>query len=153
MVSGPLRSIGGSRARVYRALHVMGAAGVYRILVSSVVKSVSILAFMAVGALNCLANDAAQRLFEAGEHAARGGDNLQALLLYSQAARLDPSNAVYAQRRSALQKSALARPVPLTSDRAQETTESRLREEGILDTPELPTGPPPQLSPAPGRQT
>lgn len=113
-------------------------------------KCVQILALAVLGAATCLAAEAAQRLFEAGERAARAGDSLRALLLISQAAQLEPANAVYAQRRATLQKSPLARPVQLASDPAQETVESQLRAEGILNTPDLPSAPPPRLEPDPG---
>ena len=120
------------------------------LLVSRVLKAipipVAILALALFGASTGLATEA-QRYFEAGEKAARAGDNLRALLFYSQAVRLDPANAVYARRRSALQSSQLAKPVVLASDPALETIESQLRAEGILDTPDLPGEPPPRLEP------
>jgi general secretion pathway protein D len=96
-----------------------------------VLKCVQILALAVLGAATCLAAEAAQRLFEAGERAARAGDSLRALLLFSQAAQLEPANALYAQKRAALQRSPLAK----------------------LDVAELPTAPPPRLEPDPGVKT
>ena len=113
-------------------------------------KCLQILALAVMAAAPCLASDAAERLFEAGQKAARAGDSLKAYLLYSQAAKLDPSNMVYAGRRAALQSSALAKPAQLGPDPAIETIESTLRAEGIVDTPELPTAPPPRLTLKPG---
>jgi len=52
-------------------------------------------------AVLCFAEDA-KRLSEAGEKAARAGDTVQAFLLYSRAAQLDPANLNYAQREAAL---------------------------------------------------
>lgn len=98
----------------------------------------------------CLASDAAERLFDSAQKAALAGDSLKAYLLYSQAARLDPANALYAQRRAGLRNSVLSKPAQLGPDPAIETKESQLRAEGILDTPEIPTAPPPSLAIEPG---
>lgn len=116
-------------------------------------KCVQILIFAWLAAAPCLAADAALRWFQAGERAARAGDSLRALMLYAQAARLEPSNTVYAQRRAALQNSPLARPVAPVPDPAQETLESQLRSDGVLDTPDLPSAPPPNLEPDPGTKS
>ena len=59
-------------------------------------KCLQILALAAMAAATCLASDA-ERLFESAQKAARAGDSLKALLLYSQAAKLDPIVALRAE--------------------------------------------------------
>jgi general secretion pathway protein D len=79
----------------------------------------------------------ASRLYQEGEHAAKSGDSFKAYLLYSQAARLDPSNSLYQQRRAALQNTPLlngtnvmAGPA-MTKDSANETITAKLQAEGL----------------------
>lgn len=63
-------------------------------------------ALLSVVAVACLGDDFADRLFNAGQKAEKAGDVMHALLLYSQAARLDPGNAEYAMHKAALQADA-----------------------------------------------
>ncbi len=101
---------------------------------------------MAVCAAVCAGADSAARMYEAGEKAAKAGDSLKAYLLYAQAAKLDPTNTLYAQRRaaaqglaSAIQETAAGVPGPaLDADRPEAT--------------ELLAEPVPALSPTAGRQ-
>ncbi len=77
----------------------------------------------------------AARLFAAGEKAAQAGDRLQAYLLYSQAARLEPGNALYARKQAALRgAAALSRPAVLAPDPAIETVAAQLQAEGIVES-------------------
>ena len=109
-------------------------------------KYASIVAAVCVAAGICLAADAAatgrvspqaraqaQTVFQSAERAARLGDSFRAYLLYSQAARLDPSNALYGQRRAAVQSSpGLTGPRTETAqDPAIETTAAHFMAEGL----------------------
>jgi type II secretory pathway component GspD/PulD (secretin) len=108
---------------------------------------------MAVTA-TCAAEDDAAGLFAAGEKAARAGDSLQAYLLYSEAARADPGNALYARRQAALRSAAaLSRLAVIGVDPAIETVAAQLQTEGIVESRELAAEPPPALEPAPGKQS
>jgi general secretion pathway protein D len=116
-------------------------------------KSLQILCLIIAAAAICAADDAA-RLFAAGEKAGRAGDNLQAYLLYSQAARMEPGNALYARRQAELRGAAsLSRPPVLASDPAIETVASQLQAEGIVDSGVLAAEPPPILEPASGKRS
>src|SRR5580704_11227815 len=121
------------------------------------VKCIRILCLAMVAANACLASESAAYMFEAGEKAMKAGDSVQALLFYSQAAELDPTNSLYARKRAALQGSpALSRPaVPITAamDPAIETVEAQLKTEGVIENTEMAAAPPPVLAPAPGRQS
>src|ERR1700735_1164932 len=63
-------------------------------------KGLKILCLVVAVAALCGAGDDAAWLFAAGEKAGRAGDRLQAYLLYSQAARLEPGNALYARKQA-----------------------------------------------------
>ena len=92
------------------------------------VKSLQILCLVMAAAAICAADDAS-RLFAAGEKAAHAGDRLQAYLLYSQAARLEPGNALYARKQADLRGAyALSQPVVLALDPAIETVAAKLQE-------------------------
>ncbi len=119
------------------------------------VKCLRILCLLTVAAAFCLASESAAYMFEAGEKALKAGDTLQALLFYSQAAQLDPTNSLYARKRAALQAApALSRPaVTQLMDPAIETVEARLKAEGMVESVEQAAAPPPVLVPAPGRQS
>src|ERR1700676_5232575 len=102
----------------------------------------------------CAAEDDAARVFAAGERAARAGDSLQAYLLYSQAARLEPGNALYARMQAALRSAApLSRPAVLAPDPAIETVAAQLQAEGIVESGVAAAEPPPVLDPAPGKRS
>src|SRR6202035_2896807 len=79
---------------------------------------------------------------------------LQAYLLYSQAARLEPGNARYARRQAGLRGApACSRPPVLAPDPAIETVAAQLQAEGIVESGVLAAEPPPVLEPAPGKRT
>jgi general secretion pathway protein D len=102
----------------------------------------------------CAADDDAARLFAAGEKAGRAGDTLQAYLLYSQAASLEPGNVLYARRQAALRGfAALSRPPVLARDPEIETLEAKLQAEGIVESGVAAAEPPPVLEPAPGTRS
>jgi general secretion pathway protein D len=112
-----------------------------------VLKYLPIAACFVATAFVCAGADSAARMYEAGEKAARAGDSLKAYLLYAQAAKLDPGNALYTQRRAAAQGLASA---------VQETAASDPSPALDADRPEaaeLLAEPVPALSPQPGRQT
>ena len=119
------------------------------------VKCIRILCLAMVAAVACLASESAAYMFEAGEKAMKAGDSLQALLFYSRAAELEPTNSLYARKRAALQGvPALSRPaVPQPMDPAIETVEAQLKAEGMIENTELAAAPPPVLVPTPGRQS
>jgi len=121
------------------------------------VKCIRILSLALVVAVACLASESAAYMFEAGEKAMKAGDSLQALLFYSRAAELEPTNSLYAGKRAALQGiPALSRPavsVTAPMDPAIETVEAQLKAEGVIENTELAAAPPPVLAPAPGRQS
>ncbi|MDP9115212.1 MAG: type II and III secretion system protein, partial [Acidobacteriota bacterium] len=121
------------------------------------VKCIRLLFFAMVVAVACRASESAAYMFEAGEKAMKAGDSLQALLFYSRAAELEPTNSIYARKRAALQAvSALSRPaVPVAAamDPAIETVEAQLKAEGVVENTELAAAPPPVLLPAPGRHS
>jgi general secretion pathway protein D len=116
-----------------------------------VLKSLQIIVLGLTAALLCAGADTAARLFEAGEKAAKRGDDLQAFLLFSQAAKLDPGNNLYAQRRAVAQGTATSTPVQLGPEVTQSviTTLQADRPEA----PELLAEPAPSLAPNPGRQS
>src|SRR5579863_7566086 len=117
-------------------------------------KGLQILCLVLAAAAICAAEDDAAWLFAAGEKAAHAGDRLQAYLLYSQAARLEPGNALYARKQNDLRGApALSRPAVLAPDPAIETVAAQLQAEGIVDGGVLPAEPPAVLEPAPGKQT
>jgi hypothetical protein len=100
----------------------------------------------------CAAEDDAARLFSAGQKAAHAGDSLKAYLLYSQAAQLEPGNALYARMQSALRFAApLSRPAVVAPDPAIETVAAQLQAAGIVESGVAAAEPPPVLEPAPGR--
>src|SRR5579872_1105261 len=103
------------------------------------------------------AADEAVRAFAAGEKAVRAGDTLRALILYAEAARLDPGNPRYAQRQAALQGAAvLSQPAQTPArkmDPAIETIEAELHADGTVEGMELATAPPPALAPASGKHS
>ena len=123
------------------------------------VKCIRILCLAIVAAVACLASESAAYMFEAGEKAMKAGDSLQALLFYSRAAELEPTNSLYARKRAALQSvPALSRPAvslapSAAMDPAIETIEAQLKAEGVIANTEMAAAPPPVLSPAPGRQS
>jgi general secretion pathway protein D len=119
------------------------------------VKCLRILCLAMVAAFACLASESAAYMFEAGEKALKAGDSLQALLFFSRAAELEPTNSLYARKRTELQGvPALSRPaVTQNMDPAIETVEAQLKAEGIVENAELAAAPPPVLVPAPGRQS
>ncbi len=118
-------------------------------------KCLRILWLVIVAAAWSPAADEAARAFAAGEKAVRAGDTLRAYILYSEAARLDPGNARYAQRQAALQGAAvLSQPAQTQKmDPAIETLEAQLKADGTVDGVELAAAPAPALSPASGRQS
>jgi general secretion pathway protein D len=118
-----------------------------------VLKCLQILSLAVAAAVVCAGADGAARMFEAGEKAAKAGDNLKAYLLYSQAAKLDPGNRVYAQRRAAAQGTASANPVQVTSDPANGAGEAASPETVRPEAAELLAEPVPTLSLKPGRQS
>ncbi len=61
-----------------------------------------VLAIVICVATACFGSDFAERLYKAGRRAERQGDTLQAYLLYTRAAALDPANATYAAHKTAL---------------------------------------------------
>jgi hypothetical protein len=116
-------------------------------------KSLQILGLVMAAAAICAADDAA-RLFAAGEKAAHAGDRLQAYLLYSEAARMEPGNALYARRQAELRgAAALSRPAVLAPDPAIETVAAQLQAEGIVEDGVAAAEPPPVLEPAPGKRS
>ena len=118
------------------------------------VKGLQILCLVLTASAICAAEDEAARLFAAGEKAGRSGDSLQAYLLYSQAARLEPGNALYARKQAALRGAApLSRPAVLAPDPAIETVAAQLQAEGIVEAGVLAAEPPPVLEPSPGRHS
>ena len=118
------------------------------------VKSLQILCLVLAVSAVCAAEDDAAWLFAAGEKAAHAGDSLQAYLLYSQAARLEPGNTLYARKQAALRRAAaLTRPAVLAPDPAIETVAAQLQAEGIVESGVLAAEPPPILEPAPGTRT
>jgi general secretion pathway protein D len=124
-------------------------------------KYLRFLCLVIIAAAFCRAADEAARVFAAGEKAVRAGDTLRAYILYSEAARLDPGNARYAQRQAALQGAAvLSQPAQTSAqtpapkmDPAIETLEAQLKADGTVEGVELAAAPPPALSPAPGRHS
>ncbi len=115
-------------------------------------KPLQILCLVLAAVTVCPAADDAARLFDAGEKAARAGDSLQAYLLYSQAAQIEPGNSLYAQRQAALRMApALSQPARIAMDPAIETVEAELKSEGIVTSVELAAAAPPTLAPVPGR--
>ncbi len=123
------------------------------------VKCVRWLCLLVTAAVACLASESAAYMFEAGEKAMKAGDSLQALLFYSRAAQLDPTNSLYARKRAALQgaaplsRPAVSQPPTAAMDPAIETVEARLKAEGVVESAEKAAAPPPVLVPAPGRQS
>src|ERR1019366_3535591 len=107
------------------------------------VKCLQILCLAMVAVVACLASDSAAYMFEAGEKAMKAGDSLQALLFYSRAAELEPTNSLYARKRAALQGvPALSRPAvsqfpTAAMDPAIETVEAQLKAEGIVENTEV----------------
>ena len=117
-------------------------------------KGLQILCLVLAASAICAADDEAARLFAAGEKAGRAGDRLQAYLLYSQAARLERHNAVYARRQADLRGAqAFSRPAVLAPDPAIETVAAQLQAEGIVESGVLAAEPPPVLEPAPGKRS
>ena len=117
-------------------------------------KGLQILCLVLAAAAICAAEDDAAWLFAAGEKAAHAGDSLQAYLLYSQAARMEPGNALYARRQAALRFAApLSRPAVLAPDPAIETVAAQLQAEGIVEDGLAAAEPPPILEPDPGKRT
>lgn len=119
---------------------------------------VPLLAFAA--AVVCLAAEpspkAAALYFRAGEDAARKGDSLKAYLLYTQAARLNPSDALIRERRLAMQASPALAGRRLDSDPANETIAAKLEAEGLTRGERLEADraePPATLSGAAGKQS
>ena len=109
-------------------------------------------------AVACAGADTASRMFEAAQKAEKAGDSLKALLLYSQAARLDPANMRYAQRRAVAQGVAAGNPVQLGPDpaKAEEVAGAPETASPEADSPEaaeLPAAPVPTLSPDAGRKS
>src|SRR5580700_7968412 len=118
------------------------------------VKALQILCLVLAATAISVAEDDAARLFAAGEKAVRFGDSLQAYLLYSQAARLEPSNVLYARRQAAQRgAAALSRPAVLAPDPAIETVAAQLQAEGIVESGVLAAEPPAVLEPAPGKRS
>src|SRR5579862_7378754 len=68
----------------------------------NVISLVRFLRTLIVCAAVCAASDVADRFYKAGQRAERAGDMLHAYLLYARAAALDPQNASYAARKTAL---------------------------------------------------
>ena len=102
-------------------------------------------------AMLCAGADSAARTYDAAQKAARSGDALKAYLLYAQAARLEPGNHVYAQRRQAAQNL-----VPASQDQSAPEPVAGPVASAVIDLPEaaeLIGAPVPVLSPKPGRQT
>jgi len=117
-------------------------------------KGLQILCVVVAAAVICTAEDDAARLFAAGEKAAHSGDRLQAYLLYSQAARLEPGNAVYARKQAELRGApALSRPAVLAPDPAIETVAAQLQAQGIVESGVAAAEPPPVLELAPGKRS
>jgi general secretion pathway protein D len=114
-------------------------------------KCLQILALAAAAAMACAGADTAARTFEAAEKAQKSGDSLKALLLYAQAARLDPANPVYAQRKALAQGMASGNPVQLGPDSVTGTKGAA--ETDAPEAAELLASPVPALSPRPGRQS
>jgi len=118
------------------------------------VKGLQILCLVLTASAICVADDEAARLAAAGEKAGRSGDSLQAYLLYSQAARREPGNTLYARRQAELRGAApLSRPAVLAPDPAIETVAAQLQTEGIVESGVLAAEPPPVLEPSPGRRS
>jgi general secretion pathway protein D len=102
----------------------------------------------------CAGADTAARTFEAAQKAEKSGDSLKALLLYAQAARLDPANPVYAQRRAQAQGVASGNPVQLGPDPAKGPEDAAdTAETDRPEAAELLAAPVPTLSPRAGRQS
>ena len=117
-------------------------------------KGLQILCLVVTAGAICAAEDDAARLFAAGEKAGLAGDRLQAYLLYSQAAHLEPGNALYARRQAELRGApALSRPAVLAPDPAIETVAAQLQAEGIVEDGVAAAEPPPVLEPAPGKRS
>jgi general secretion pathway protein D len=118
------------------------------------VTRLKILCLLISACVLCAAEDDAAWLFAAGQKAGRAGDSLQAYLLYSQAARLEPGNALYARMQEALRGAApLSRPAVLAPDAAIETVAAQLQAEGIVESGVAAAEPPPVLEPAPGKRS
>src|SRR5579872_5782172 len=142
----PLRPGLASYLMLFRVILVMSCL--------QMVKGLQILCLVFAAAAICAAEDDAAWLFAAGQKAAHAGDSLQAYLLYSQAARLEPENALYARRQAELRSAApLSRPAVLAPDPAIETVAALLQAEGIVESGVLAAEPPPVLKPAPGKRT
>ncbi len=117
-------------------------------------KALKILCLVLAAATFCVAEDDAAWLFSAGEKAGKAGDRLQAYLLYSEAARLEPGNALYARRQAELRGApALSRPPVLAQDPAIETVAAQLQAEGIVESGVLAAESPAVLEPAPGKHS
>lgn len=115
-------------------------------------KALQILCLVLSMGSTCVAGDDAAWLFAAGDKAAHAGDRLQAYLLYSQAARLEPGNALYVRRQAELRgATALSRPAVLAPDPAIETVAAQLQAEGLVESGVAAADPPPALEPAPGK--
>ncbi len=118
------------------------------------VKILQILCLVLSAAAICAAEDDAAGLFAAGEKASRAGDSLQAYLYYSEAARLEPGNTLYARKQAALRMNgSLSRPAVMAPDPAIETVAAQLQEQGVVESGVLAAEPPAGLDPAPGKQS
>ena len=97
--------------------------------------------------MGCLGADTAARTYEAAERAEKAGDALKAFLLYAQASRLDPGNALYAQRRAASQNLAT------TTQESIARGDGQAAESDGPEAVELLAKAVPMLSPKPGQQS
>ena len=92
-------------------------------------------------------------MFDAGEKAAKAGDSLKALLLFAQAAKLDPANHVYAERRTALAAGALSKPLLLGPAPGESDAGQAGAAAGFATELEKAAEPAPVLLPAAGKQS
>ena len=112
--SSPSGSIGRRRREVY--LHVRSCRFASWLIGKLCSKFLILLALPALALPTVwAAGPAAAQLYQEGLRAERAGDRLHALLLYNQAAAIDPSNAEILARKNALQAAEVAASAPVAA--------------------------------------
>ena len=86
---------------------------------SVLVRFLRTFALLILAAAACSAESAAERIFKEGERAEKQGDLFHALLLFSQAAALEPANAQFAAHKAALESKAPMLERAKVDDRAE----------------------------------
>jgi len=99
-------------------------------------KCAQILAVAVASAMLCAAGEPdsakeAASFYQAAERATRAGDSFKAYLLYVQAAKLNPGNAVYQERKTAIMASPALAGRQIDVDPANETITAKLQTEGL----------------------